>query len=246
VSPRVAGIISGYPLGAAIVLFFIGFEISTTFAAESAVYTILGLIATQCFAYAYYKISILLNFDNKLFSISLISLISVVAYLLVAFVLRYVKVSLWLSLLVATCSILIFNNILKKIKNIRIDNTIKMSTKVLLLRAFIAALIIVIITSGAKLVGPNLAGLFSAFPITMLPFLAIIHYTYDTVHVHSIIKNIPRGIVSLLIYSSAVALLYPIWGVYLGTLVAYILATIYLVLITIGPQAGKIRSSIGF
>ena len=246
VSPRVAGIISGYPLGAAIVLFFIGLEISSTFAAESAVYTILGLIATQCFAYAYYKVSLLLRSDKKLFNILVASFISSVVYTVIALVLRYLKVNLWLSLTLATCSILFFDRLLKKIKDVKIDNIIKLSTKILLLRACVAALIIVVITSIAKLVGPNLAGLFSAFPITMLPFIAIIHYTYDTVHVHSIIKNIPRGIFSLLVYSFAVAVLYPSCGVYVGTLVAYVFATIYLILITGGLKAGRIRSYLKF
>lgn len=36
VSPRVAGILSGYPLGTAIALFFIGIELGEPFAAASA------------------------------------------------------------------------------------------------------------------------------------------------------------------------------------------------------------------
>jgi len=44
VSPRIAGILSGYPLGAAISLFFIGFEIGPGFASESALYTMTGLV----------------------------------------------------------------------------------------------------------------------------------------------------------------------------------------------------------
>ena len=53
VSPRVAGIISGYPAGIAINLFFFGYEIGPVFAAESALYTAVGLLATQSFVYFY-------------------------------------------------------------------------------------------------------------------------------------------------------------------------------------------------
>ena len=41
--PRVAGVVSGYPLGAAISLLFIGIEISPAFAARSAGFTAAGL-----------------------------------------------------------------------------------------------------------------------------------------------------------------------------------------------------------
>ncbi len=55
VSPRVAGILAGYPLGAAIALFFIGLESSPEFASNSAVYTMMGLVATQSFVYFQYS-----------------------------------------------------------------------------------------------------------------------------------------------------------------------------------------------
>ena len=57
VSPRVAGLLSGYPLGAAIALFFMGLEIGPDFAAQSAVYTLVGLVASQVFVYGYYRAS---------------------------------------------------------------------------------------------------------------------------------------------------------------------------------------------
>ena len=44
-SPKMAGLLAGYPMGAAIVLFFYGVEVTPEFAAESAVYTLVGMIA---------------------------------------------------------------------------------------------------------------------------------------------------------------------------------------------------------
>jgi hypothetical protein len=69
---------------------------------------------------------------------------------------------------------------------------------VALLRAAFAALVILAITTVAGAVGPRWAGLFSAFPITMLPLLAIIQFTYQPDHVRTIIKNVPRGLGSLI------------------------------------------------
>ena len=51
--PRVAGIVSGYPLGAAISLFFIGIEIDPAFAARGAIFTAAGLSATVAFVGGY-------------------------------------------------------------------------------------------------------------------------------------------------------------------------------------------------
>src|SRR5210317_1720551 len=51
--PRVAGIVSGYPLGAAISLFFIGIEIDPAFAARGAIFTAAGLSATVAFLGGY-------------------------------------------------------------------------------------------------------------------------------------------------------------------------------------------------
>ena len=55
VSPKAAGLLAGYPAGAAITLFFIGLDISPEFAADSAVYTMMGLVATEVFVYCYFK-----------------------------------------------------------------------------------------------------------------------------------------------------------------------------------------------
>jgi hydrogenase/urease accessory protein HupE len=58
-SPGVAGILSGYPMGAAVALFFIGLEIGPGFAAESSLHTSAGIVATLVFTYCYYRGSVL-------------------------------------------------------------------------------------------------------------------------------------------------------------------------------------------
>ena len=52
-SPRIAGLLSGYPLGTALALFFIGLEISPTFATQSAVHTLAGFTATMALGAGY-------------------------------------------------------------------------------------------------------------------------------------------------------------------------------------------------
>jgi len=58
ISPRAAGLLAGYPAGAVLTLFFIGMDISPEFAADSAVYTMMGLVGTEAFVYCYFKSSL--------------------------------------------------------------------------------------------------------------------------------------------------------------------------------------------
>ena len=75
-----------------------------------------------------------------------------------------------------------------------------MTHTILLIRALVAATIILLVIGAGTLVGPKWAGLFSAFPCTFLPLILIVHYTYDREHVHTIIKNVPRGLGAVIIY----------------------------------------------
>ena len=57
VSARLAGLLSGYPIGTAIILHFYGLEYGAQFAADAAIFNLCGLLASQCFAYTYYQAS---------------------------------------------------------------------------------------------------------------------------------------------------------------------------------------------
>lgn len=229
VSPRFAGIISGYPLGAAISLFFMGFELGPSFAAQSAVYTMLGLVATLIFACGYYLGSVLTGQLGKGGNILLASLTGIGGYFLGAWMLHFVPAGLTVSLLLPIGAILLCLYCFRNIEDAKIQEKVTMNVGLLVFRSLFAAGIIVLVTSTAKVVGPGWAGLFAAFPMTMLPLLVIIHYTYDRPHVHAILKSVPRGLGSLVVYTLSVFICYPLQGIYLGTLSAYVLATLYLV-----------------
>ena len=58
--------------------------------------------------------------------------------------------------------------------------------------------------------------------------ILIVHITYDKKHAHTIIKNFPVGLGALIIYALSVYKAYPIWGIYIGTAVSFIMSTAYL------------------
>jgi hypothetical protein len=106
------------------------------------------------------------------------------------------------------------------VEDVKIVNRVSLNTRALLLRCAFAAW----------------AGLFAAFPVTLLPLVVIIHATYDPEHVFTVLKNVPRGLGAVVAYCAAIFLFYPTRGVVVGTLIAYAVATIYLILIQLGAS----------
>jgi hypothetical protein len=236
--PRVAGIASGYPLGAAISLFFIGLELGPAFAARSAVFTAAGLAATVAFVAGYLLGLKLAAGQRRPVALVLATLPALAAYGLAAWVLSRIPMT-WISAsLIAAGSMFLADRLFRTIPDAAIRQTIRLGPWVTLVRAAFAALVILAITGAARLVGPGWAGLFSAFPITMLPLLVIIQFSYQPAHVRTIIKNVPRGLGALLVYTLVVAASYAACGIGWGTVLGYLAATLYLLVLEYGLHGG--------
>jgi hypothetical protein len=64
--------------------------------------------------------------------------------------------------------------------------------------------------------------------MTMLPTLLIVHHTYGAPSTHAMIRNIPLGVGSIVVYILAVSVAFPVLGVTLGTLASLAAAMVYL------------------
>jgi len=223
VSPRVAGIISGFPLGSAIVLFFLGLQISPDFASDSSVYDMAGILAFLFFVFVYYKTSVMF----KKYSILISPILASLGFFFVAVILQFLKFTIYYSLLLSILSILLFIYLFKDIEDVRVNKVISLDYKILFSRAIFATIVIIVITEIANSVGSTWSGLLSAFPKTVFPILLIMHFSYGIKPTNSIIKNLPRGLGSLVVYDLSVFVLYPTYGIYIGTIISLILAIIY-------------------
>lgn len=239
VSPRVAGILTGYPLGAAIALFFMGFEIDPHFAAKSALHTSAGVAATVVFGYGYYKMSMCAGSLSAVPQIAVSCAAGLSGYFAAAWLLSFVPSSLAPAIILPVLTILLFIRLQRGIQNVGIGQRVSMKPSLLLIRGAFAGAVVVLIISSAKLIGPTWAGLFSAFPNIMLPLVVIIHLTYNSEQAYVIIKNVPKGLVSVIIYCLTVSLCYPVYGIYVGTVIAYANATIYLLVSQFGKDLLK-------
>ncbi len=239
VSTRVAGVLSGYPLGTAITLFFIGVEQGPEFVSEAAFHTCLGFVATLALAGTYYFFCKNQSAGNVL----LTCLVSAGVFLITAKMVSFFPATPWTAIIVPLTWILVASCVFSGTRNIKIRKRRKSTRNVILARALLAAMIVITVTGLAEVIGPAWSGLLSAFPVTVFPLLLILHYSYGPDPVKTLIKHYPFGLVSLVLYAFSVHWSYPLLGVYIGTIVSLLLATFYLVLYYLFQRWWEGRSS---
>ncbi len=227
VSTRVAGVLSGFPLGTAITIYFIGLDQGPDFVAEGAFHTCLGFVASLMLAVSWYLVSQKIREGAAFYA----ALISVLVFLIIALVLKFIPANHLTALLLPFLGIYLSVRFLAPVKNIKIEGRARSSWKLLLIRAVLATLIVLLITGVAESVGATWSGLFSAFPVTVFPLILIIHKTYGPLHAQTLIKNFPYGLGSLVLYAYSIHWSYPSLGVKFGTIVSLLVAVLYMVVI---------------
>jgi uncharacterized membrane protein (GlpM family) len=224
VNPRTAGILSGMPLGAVLVLFFVGIDLGPEFAAKSALYAIPSITSTLAFSIGYY-------FTSQLkiqFSQFLCSIVGIIFYLVIALILNTINFNLQLGVTLSLITLIVVGYAFRSTDTNKIHKKIKMTFPRLLFRSITAAGFVVTITTFADFVGAQWSGLLIGFPMTFLPFLLIIHITYSGDQIRTIIRNFPLGLIGLLCFLIVVNQSIPLIGVNLSILVALGASIIYL------------------
>ncbi|MDR5900616.1 hypothetical protein [Halomonas icarae] len=225
VSPRVAGLLAGYPLGTAIALFFIGLELSPGFAAESAVHTLAGFTATLALGGGY----LLAGRRPGLPGVLAGTAVGLAAFLVVSLVLTRVEFDRITGTLTTLAAIALFTWLYRHVPESVARPAGRFSWSALMVRALLAAVIIFVITGLAHVLPAAWAGVMAAFPVTMYPFLVILHLTHGPGPVATVIKHYPMGLGSLLSYALCVSFTYPTLGLALGTLAGFAVATLWLI-----------------
>lgn len=223
-SPRIAGLLAGYPLGTALALFFIGLEISPAFATQSAVHTLAGFTATMALVAGY----LVAGRKPGMKGIAGGLAGGLVAWLAVSTLLAQFDFTRLSGTLVTLCAIALFSGLFRTIPDVSIPASRAFSFPALAARAGLATVIIFAITSLAHWLPPAWAGTLAAFPVTMLPFLLILHLSHGAAPVATVIKHYPMGLGSLLSYTLCVSYTYSTLGLFWGTLAGFAAATLWL------------------
>tara|TARA_R110000824_G_scaffold222077_1_gene409272 strand:- start:6459 stop:7265 length:807 start_codon:yes stop_codon:yes gene_type:complete len=223
-SPRMAGLLAGYPLGTALALFFIGLEISPVFATQSAVHTLAGFTATMALGAGYWVAGRQPGVKGMASGV----LGGFIAWLAASTILAQFDFTRLSGTLVTLGAIAAFSGLFRAIPDVKSPPSRSFSLPALAARACLAAAIIFAITSLAHWLPPAWAGTLAAFPVTMLPFLLILHLNHGAAPVATVIKHYPMGLGSLLSYTLCVSYTYPTLGLLWGSLAGFATATLWL------------------
>jgi hypothetical protein len=236
ISARLAGLLSGYPIGTAIILHFYGLEYGPKFAADAAIFNLCGLLASQCFAYTYYRAS------ERTKSLCLISIFAFAGYLLPAFIVSQTNPSRLTALIIAIIATTLFCVLLRgnKVKQMNASRT--WSARLIAGRLFFTATLVLIVTEFADVVGPGWAGLFSAFPVALYPLVFLLHREHGPETARTVLGNFPYGLWSVIAYALTVSFAYPMYGVILGTLLGFANATAVLAVLGAKPLLLHLKS----
>jgi uncharacterized membrane protein (GlpM family) len=224
VSPRVAGILAGAPHGTLLVYFFVGHDLGPDYVVQSTPHGVAAFTATIAFVIAYQQVSARVRRG----AIAASAIGASVVFFLVAWVLAQVPFTLpgATVLTVAVSAGAVW--LMRRIANVPVTHPVRFTLRLLALRAGLAALFVVSAIALASALGPRWAGLMVGYPMTMLPTLLIVHHTYGAPSTHAMIRNIPLGVGSIVVYILAVSVAFPALGVTLGTLASLAAAMVYL------------------
>jgi hypothetical protein len=218
----------GFPLGAGLSLFFIGMEQGPSFAATSALWSVQGIVATLGFCLGYLA-GIQRSGNSKITSLFLCTFLGVTGFLATAFCIRYLLPDIiWLRSLILATVVTVCAVKFRKIPAYRIEKRALFTPLSLAGRAGFASVVILLVTGMAQIIGPQWSGLFSTFPTTVLPSVLVLHYSYGPRSVQAVFREFPFGLLAIVVFALAVSQSYPSFGTGMGTVISYMLATLYL------------------
>jgi len=227
INPKIASVLSGYPVGVALSLFFFGLENGAEFASQSAVFNIVGIVTFLAFIGAYYLAARIFTKFTLILSVTS----ATAAFLLIAYLLEQIKFNLGISIVVALLAIIFLAVPFTQIRKMQTGVNVRASFKSIVIKALVAGSIITTVTTIAGVAGSAWAGLLASFPATTLPLMLMVHRKYSVMHLHALLKYIPIGSISIVCYAVGVYYFYPTMGIYVGTLLSYALATVPILLL---------------
>lgn len=242
VSPRVAGILAGAPHGTVLVYFFVGRDMGTAYVVDSTAYGIASFTATIAFMVAYQQVSLRVRRG----AIGVSALAATGVYFAVAAGIAALELSRLGAVAITMVASAFALWLMRRIASVRVAHPVRLTLRLLAVRASLAAVFVVSAIALATSLGPRWAGLMVGFPMTMLPTLLIVHATYGAPSTHAIIRSFPLGVGSIVVYILTVSVAFPRLGVEGGTAVSLLAAMAYLALVmSIGGSGRRAAKTTG-
>ena len=231
-SEKTAGIIIALPSTIAISLFFMGWALTPQKVAEAAPLLPLSIGIIMIFSTVYIYLSKLKL--KKIWSIIFCSILSLSIWTLFAIPLAIFKFS---NLTISILGYCILASIAYYFLTIKpqakpLPTLLKYSFKEKIIRACFSGFFIALAVYLSKTTGPFWGVVFSGFPAVFFSTLVIFHWHYDSSFLFRIYKNSPLGSIPLAIYPIVATFAFPVYGIFIGTLLSYFASLICFLIIT--------------
>ena len=216
--PTVSGWLVGLPLNSGPVVLFLALDQGTAFASRAAQGTILGLASLAGFCLAYSWLSFRVGWLWSL-------LASWVVFFALTLALEGVSLPLVLSFLGVIALLAIVLKLLPSShRQVSIVNPPQWE---ILLRMLVATAFVVILTSVASSIGPQLSGLLATFPVYASILAVFTHRFQEAAAARRLLRGLIAGVFTFAIFFLVVASLIERWGIAvafgLATLIALLL-----------------------
>ncbi len=236
-NPKIAGILSGYPIGSAIVLYFYGLEYGVAFASVSALYNLAGLVPSLMFALVY--LFVLRRKPDC--SVAVVVVLALSGYLVGAVTIGLLHLSPPAAIALAVAALLVSSFLVRGRHEQARAPKLPFQLRVVLFRVVCAATLVITITALAGHVDSSWAGIFSAFPLILMPLVVIVHLHFGAACARSLLSHFPVGLWSVFCYALTLAVACPRFGLHLGTLIGFGVATLVLLLLNARGLMASLR-----
>jgi hypothetical protein len=228
-SPTLAGILSGLPLGAALTMYFAAAEQGNAFALMAVPWGILGISSSILFSLVYLFIGRRTRSVGRLASVIACTSASLAAFFAAAFVFRLLPMSLCLSLAV-TLPVIAANFALLRWLGVGHTASTRPSFgyRGLLFRAAVAGAVVTTVTGAAASLGSEWIGLLSGFPVILLPLYIVLHLGQGDRLYPGVVAGFSYSVTNLVLFYVSLLVFVPMLGLNLSFAVTYILSGLYL------------------
>jgi hypothetical protein len=233
-SPKIAGILMSLPVITFLSLIFMAMSQGVDFAGRAALWNPIGAIADLVYMgffaagikipeyldkkqYGKYR-----NESDRIKEVFCGLITGFAGYFLSILILSKLSISSgWVSLIFLWIAAIISYKIFRRFPDLKMAPKKIVSSKDLLFRCLFGGCAVAAIVILGDSAGYLWGGLFSSFPGTITPVLVLLHLKNGKEMSYSVIKSSPLGLSATGLYSCMVWLLYPLYGILIGTLVSY-------------------------
>jgi hypothetical protein len=254
-SPKIAGIMMSLPVITFLSLLLMAISQGADFSSKAAIWNPIGAIADLVYM-GLFAVGIGLpgyiqkntgRRESKIGNIE--KIIEILAGLLFGFAGYFLFIlvsskfqiaSGWISLAYLWISAIVFYVLFKGMKEIKLEKPQLVSGKEIIFRGLFGGGVVAAVVILGDSAGHMWGGLFSSFPGTITPVLVLLHLNNGKDMSCCVIKSAPIGLSGTGLYSCMVWLLYPVYGIVIGTLVSYLAVFVFLFALFFGLK-GKIE-----